>query len=609
MKKLALIVLLLAFFLPGQAYAWEDATVLISAPDTTNFPYNITSLDLHAADGSFINGLTSDSISILEDGKAVPIVDLQEKRIGLQLTVAINAAPTFANRNTLGITRYQYLVEYLNLWAEQQKEITIDDLSLITNSGLHQVHLKDVTSWQTAFLTYEPDLKNSVPSPDLLGQAVDIALGYTSDSLVDKAVLYITPLPEIELGAVLKDVVARANQANSHIFVWMIASKTQFADPKAEELRQLAIQTGGQFVVFSGTEEMPSISSLIEPLRSIYQITYKSSLNQSGQHNLVGQVRLSDETITSLPVLFNITVQPPNPIFVNLPGQIIRSTTVADKDQMDFLTPSDQSIEILVEYPDGYKRVLSSSRLLVDGQVVAASSQPDFDRFTWDLTGFKTNGKHVLQAEVTDELGLTNRSVEVPVDVVIILPAINRWADFLNGGGIYLLLGLIFAAGVLSAVLFLNWRNRSQAKDNPQTPTSRKDPVSQPVKIRQDKAKRLSKPLPFSNYKTASLVQVNRGSDSTPGYDIPIGDRKFTIGSDRQIADVVINADGVAPRNTLIWTDHKGTYFAANAVPGVTTLVNDIPVPDEGIKLTQGDVIKIGVVTYSFQEFPIHNIR
>jgi hypothetical protein len=503
-------------------------------------------------------------------------------------------------------------VEYLNLWAEQQREITIDDLSLITNSGLHQIHLKDVTSWQTAFLSYEPVLKDSVPSPDLLGQAVDIALGYTSDSPVGKAILYITPLPESELGPVLKDVIDRANQAKTKIYVWMVTSKAQFTDPKAEELRQLAIQTGGQFIAFSGTEEMPSISSLIEPLRSIYIVTYKSSLNQSGQHNLVGQVRLSDETITSLPVLFNIIIQPPNPIFVNLPGQVIRSTTTTDKNQMDFLVPTDLSVEILVEYPDGYQRALSSSSLLVDGQVAAVSSQPSFDRFTWDLKGLTSNGKHNLQVQVTDELGLTTRSVEVPVEIVIVLPAINRWADFLNGGGIYILLGLIFAAGVLSTVLFLNWRNRSQSKDTLLTSGSRKDPVSQPVKIRQDKAKMNQKPSiskPFPNYKTASLIQVNRDTESTPGYDIPIGERKFTIGSDRQIADVVLNAEGVAPRHTMIWTDHNGIYFTASAVPGVITLVNDKPVPDEGVILAQGDLIKIGAVTYRFQEYPIHYLR
>jgi hypothetical protein len=69
----------------------------------------------------------------------------------------------------------------------------------------------------------------------------------------------------------------------------------------------------------------------------------------------------------------------------------------------------------------------------------------------------------------------------------------------------------------------------------------------------------------------------------------------------------VLNAEGVAPRHTLIWTDHNGSYFAANAVPGVTTLVNGNPVPDEGVTLTQGDLIRIGVVTYRFQEYPIHN--
>jgi hypothetical protein len=612
MKKIVIIVLLLLLNMPGAVFASEGPTVAVTAPDIRNFPYNITSLDLHAADGSFINGLTSDGISILEDAKTVPIVDLQEKRIGLQVTVAINAAPTFANRNTLGISRFQYLVEYLNLWAEQQREITIDDLSLVTNSGLHQIHLKDVTSWQTAFLSYDPVLKDAVPSPDLLGQAVDIALGYNSDSFIGKAILYITPLPETELGPVLKDVVDRANQAKTKIFVWMITSKAQFTDPRAEELRQLAIQTGGQFTAFSGTEELPSISELIEPLRSIYQITYKSSLTQSGQHNLVGQVRLTDQTITSLPVLFNINVQPPNPIFVNLPSQIIRSTTVTNKNQMDFLAPIEQLVEILVEYPDGYKRELSSSSLLVDGQVAAVSSQPAFDRFTWNLSSLKTNGRHTLQVQVTDELGLTNRSVEVPVEIVIILPAINRWADFFNGGGIYILLGLIFAAGVLSAVLFLHWRNRSQTKDIHPPSGSRKDPVSQPVKIRQDKAKkdqRLTKPQPFPRYKSVSLIQVTRDTESTPGYDIPIGERKFTIGSDRQIADVVINAEGVAPRHAMVWTDHNGSYYVANAVPGVTTLVNDKPIPEEGVTLNQGDLIIIGTVTYRFQEYPIHNLR
>ncbi len=607
MKKLALIILLLITIFPVSAFAQEESRAVISTPDLSKFPYISTTLKIHAMDGSFIRGLTSDNVTMLEDGNSAPVVDLQEKRVGLQITVAINTAPSFANRNTLGISRYQYLVEYLNLWADKQKEITLDDLSLITNSGTRQIHMKDIPAWRRAFISFQPDLKATAPSADLLGQAVDLALGYASNTPVEKAILYITPLPDTELGTVVRDVVARANQANAHIFVWMISSKNQYTDPKAEELRQLAIQTGGQFIAFSGTEEMPPISSLLEPFRSMYQITYKSAINQSGEHNLAGQVRLSQEMVTSLPVPFNITIQPPNPIFIDLPTQIIRSTTVTDNTQRDFLTPPNQPVDILVEFTDGHNRSLASSTLLVDGQIVSKNIKEPFERFSWDLSRYKTDEKHILQVEVTDELGLTNRSSEFPVEVVIVLPAINRWADFMDGGGIYLLLGAIFAAGVLSTVLYISWRKRAKKDVEHISPVSSKDPITQPVKIRQEKAKQKKKfgrSVQISGIKTATLVQVNRDSDTILGYDVPLGERKFTIGSDRLIADVVINAEGVEPRHALIWPDHQGNYFVSNAIPGVTTVVNENPVPEDGILLQQGDLIKIGSILYRYQEYP-----
>jgi hypothetical protein len=612
MRKLILIALISALLLPGQAFAQAETTALLSDLNLTKFPYIEANLDIHAPDGSFVSGLTADSVSILEDGKNDAISDLREMKVGLQVTVAINASPAFANRNTLGITRYEYLVEYLNLWAEKQKEITIDDLSLLTNTGIKQTHLKDVTSWQTAFLAFTPDLKNSIPSPDLLGQAVDIALEYSSDVKVDKAVLYITPLPETPLGPVLNDVIARANQAKTHIFVWMVTSKNLYTDPRAEELRQLAIQTGGQFIAFSGTEEMPLISTLLEPLRSIYHVMFKSGISQSGQHNLVGQVRLTDQTVTSLPVPFNVTIQPPKPIFLNLPTQIIRSTTITDKDQLDHLTPPDQPVEVIIEYPDGHKRNLTSSRLFVDGKVVSENTSSPFERFTWDISAYKSNANHRLQVEVIDELGLTNRSNEEPVDVVIVLPAINRWADFLNGGGIYLLLGVIFAAGVLSTVLFLNWRNRSRGSAANQPAVSRKDPVTQPVKIRQDQKKNIRTSPNHQNpsQKTASfLILLDRDFQPVSGYDIPLGERRFTIGSDQLLADVVIKDAGVAARHTEIWTDHQGNYFAANVVPESPTLVNDKPVPDEGCRLFNDDLVRIGSAVYKYQEYPIQRVR
>lgn len=612
MKKLILIALVSVLLFPGQALAQAETTAVLSGLDLSKFPFMEANLDIHAPDGSFISGLSKENISILEDGKTAPIIDLQEMKVGLQITVAINASPAFSIRNTLGISRYDYLVEYINLWTQKQKEINIDDLSLLTNTGIRQVHLKDVTSWQTAFLGFTPDLKNATLSPDLLGQAVDIALGYSSEAPVEKAVLYMTSLPSTAMGPVLNDVITRSNQAKTHIYVWMIASKNQFTDPKAEELRQLAIQTGGQFIAFSGAEQMPLISGLLDPLRSIYHIKVKSKLNQSGQHNLVGQAKLSDQTILSLPVPFTINIQAPVPIFMNLPSQIIRSTTEKGKDQLDHLTPLDQTVEVVFEFPDGHTRNLTSSRLLVDGTVVAENTTSPFERFAWDLTGYKQDGSHKLQVEITDEQGLTNRTNEMPVSLVIVLPAINRWADFLNGGGIYLLLGVIFAAGVVSTVLYLNWRSKSRTEQLITAPASRKDPVTQPVKIRQDKRRgfRTSPNHQNPSQKNACfLVRLDKDLQPVSGSDIPLGERRFTIGSDQLLADVVIKDAGVEARHTEIWTDHQGNYYAANVIPDSPTFVNEKAVPDEGSRLFNGDLIKIGTAFYRYQEYPIQRIR
>lgn len=602
MKRLVLLILLLVVMLPGQAAAQDGAEVIVFAPDLTKFPIVQTYLDLHNADGAFISGITADSVSMLEDGKAIPISSLNELRIGVQTTVVINAAPTFANRNTLGITRYEYIVEYLNHWAARQKETNLDDLSLLTNSGIRQLHLKDVLSWQTAFVGYKPDLKNAKPSPDLLGQAVDIALGYSSPTITEKAILYITPLPEFELGAVLQDVISRANQAGTHIFVWMITSKTMFADPRAEELRQLAIQTDGIFTAFSGIEEMTPISTMLEPLRSIYRVGYRSTINTSGQHNLAGQVLLSQQIVTSLPVPFKVTVQPPNPIFVMPPTQIIRSTTVTKGDQLTSLSPGSQPIEVMVEFPDGHKRELSSATLFVDGEKAAVNHKAPFERFEWDISSYKADGRHTLQVEVTDELGLTSLSRELPVDVVIILPAINRWADFMNGGGIYLLLGLIFVTGAASTLLAIRLRERRRRAESPN------DPRTVPTTRLKEKAPAITpgfKYKPVTTSKGATLVLVTHDFQSTTGYDIPLGERKFTIGSDRFLADVVLNADDVESRHTLIWRDTSGNYYASNAIPAAATLVNDIPVPEGGVLLKQDDLVTIGSVVYRYHEYPV----
>ena len=109
--------------------------------------------------------------------------------------------------------------------------------------------------------------------------------------------------------------------------------------------------------------------------------------------------------------------------------------------------------------------------------------------------------------------------------------------------------------------------------------------MTQPVKIRQDKKVNIrtspNHQNPSQNF-AAFLILLDKDLQPGSGRDIPLGERKFTIGSDPLLADVVIKHTGIAPRHTEIWTDHQGNYFAANVDPENPTIVNDKPVPEEG---------------------------
>ena len=84
---------------------------------------------------------------------------------------------------------------------------------------------------------------------------------------------------------------------------------------------------------------------------------------------------------------FSVDLQPPNPILVSPPLQIVRSPPADDPYNDKVLQPAEQHIDIIVEFPDGHKRPLVRTTLYVDGQVVAENKVEPFDAFTWDLSG------------------------------------------------------------------------------------------------------------------------------------------------------------------------------------------------------------------------------
>ncbi len=394
MRKIAFaaIVLSLILFLPWSVQAQGEQSEYraeLFKPDISQFPSISTHLAVYQPDGGFVHGLDRESVFVLEDGASLRVESIQEVRIGMQISVVINAGPGFANRNSKGISRFDSMKEYLNAWAEDQKEIGIDDLSLFTNNGIRQTHLTNSQAWLTAFATYQPDLKKSVPGLEDLGAAIQNAQDTSDPGQIHKAIFFVTALPGKEMTeTVMGDLIDRAIQADTRVFIWMLSSKSDFDSPESGFLRTIAEKTGGQFHAFSGSETFPEAKTILEPLRFLYQLSYQSNVQKGGQHNLAVRINLQDTTVSSTPATFKIDLLPVNPIFVGIPASIQRTVSSQNSDSPQNLVPTELLVEFLVEYPDQLERDLAEASLWVDGEKVATNTAPPFTRFVWDLSEY-----------------------------------------------------------------------------------------------------------------------------------------------------------------------------------------------------------------------------
>jgi hypothetical protein len=601
MKKLALLAVIISLIFPLYVQAQGEYQAELLQPDLSLFPRVSTYLNVHQPDGGFIHGLNTESIMVLEDGKSITPDRLQEIRIGLQISVVINTGPGFSVRNTKGISRYDYLKQYLQTWAEDQKLISTDDLNLFTNSGLNQTHLTNSQAWLTALATFQPDFKKAAPSLNPLGEAIQTAQDDERDQLIHRAIFYITPKPGAELTeAAYSDLVARANDARVSIFIWMLASKSDFNSPESSYLRSLTEKTGGQFFAFSGNEPFPEAQTLLEPLRYLYQLEYISGVKTGGKHNLSIKLNLQDAAVSSSPVAFDINLQPVVPMFIGLPGSIERTAPSNSKTPEQSLSPSSLTVEFLLEYPDNLHRDLTSSRLLVDGIEIAKNTSPPFTQFQWDLRSYTTSAIHKLQIEVTDSLGITNQSNLLPVEIQVTIPQKNSWQTFLDTNGVYLIMAAVFLLGMVSALAVSRLRSNS---------TSRRvrkgaevNPISLPDRaLASDKH---STANPGLTDWQAILQLVTEDFQTIDEPPIRLTDKPITWGTDQEQVSIWVDDPALNPVHCRVYFGEDHRYHLADNHSQAGTWLNFEEVSAEGKELNHGDILRIGEIVYRYEEDP-----
>lgn len=602
---LGLAILAGTFFAAG---AQEAGQAKITLPELDSFPRITAYLDVRDAQGNFIYSLEPDDVRVLEDEHQLPVAELTLLQPGVQFVVAVNTGPAFAIRNAQGLTRYELLLQSIQAWVTTRKGTTLDDLSVIVSDGFEVTHLSDPDRWFTSLQTYQPDRSISAPGYEVLSRALEIATDTSERKGMGRAVLLITSLPEQELGIGLQSLVARASQNGVRIFVCLIASPDRFSSQGAQQLAEMVAQTGGALFAFSGHEPIPNLEEYLEPLRNKYRLVYDSRITASGPHQLAAQVNTGHIDLTSPAQEFALEVHPPNVAFVSPRLEIDRLSATDNKAFPDNLEPLAQTLEILIEFPDGYNRPLKQTSLYVDGVVSVINSEPPFDQFTWDLSNYKETGEHKLQVEVVDSLGLISTSMELTVLVTVQQDQMNALISVSRNQGLIAGLAVILAGAVLLLVLIQGGRLRPGASMAFRR-RRRIDPVTQPVRVKHEPApsrlpgwiNRLHWPQRHLSPKSYAFLAPISESGQNSGYPpISISSDEITIGHDPMQATLVLDDPSIGALHARLCRKEDGSFRISDEGSTAGTWVNYSPVSQEGAPLEHGDLVHIGRIGFRF---------
>ncbi len=601
---LALAALLFGFFSPASAQA--EGRVVMGLVNTSQFPAVQLNFEAYDAAGRFAEYLSKADVQVLEDGAPLPVELLQQQEPGLQFILALNAAPLLTAQNA-GVSNFEQIRGSLAAWAETRPSGGQDDYSLSTNTGLMTIRSDDPAKLIEALDEYGTGLLESVPSSVSLSEALDLATDPNPRPQMKRAILYITPPPGQATLDALPSMIARASQLGVRIFVWLAAPANQTGTQAVEALRPLADETGGLFYQFTGEEAPPNVEEYLEPLRFIYHAEYRSVVQASGAHKLKVQVDAQSFQATGAEKIFDIKVQPPNPIFLSPPSQIARTYGESDQQQeTPSLEPNEATIHIMVEFPDGYTRDLRSARLYVDGALASEVTRAPFDQLPWPLADYQSSQSHVLKVEVEDELGLIQTSIEAPVEVTVEQLEIPWWQNLVGERRYQVALAALLAGCGLCIVLVLTGR-RGKRKDK-----RHQDPLTQQVPVRDEPRSQPRRALSGAQQVTwpralahpdapARLVRLSESGHGLPEESVALSRKEMTFGGDPRLAVTVLDSPSVSPLHARLYQDPEGRYILVDNGSVAGTWVNYAPVSHLGVHLEHGDLVHIGRMAFRFE--------
>ncbi len=564
----------------------------LSEPDTQAFPSISLRVSVSDEADRRIPGLTADNFQILEDQRPVDDLVVEEVLVGTRQVFVINTAPGLGVRDSHGRTRFDLArEELLDYWRDPDASlIGIDDLSLLTSDGLLIQHSNSAAELASALDQMEPTFEGSISGFDLLLLALDFAADPLAEAAIPSSLVFMTPLIETPRDLPIANAISRASDSGTAIFPVLFSDEEGLELPEVEPLMELAESTGGQFLAFDPEGGMGAVIDRILDQRFQYKITFSSRADTPGIHLLQVQVRDDDFQTSSQPIPYEIDVRPPEVAFIQPPNEIVRQTDDPELSVED-MAPTSFDLQILTTFPDGHARSIERSSLLVDEEVVDVRREAPFDRFEWDLTGYRQSGAHTLRVLVEDSLGLEAETIELPIQVVVSRPeeglsSLRPALDSLVAVLAVIVAGMVLVIGLTTLI--------------------RRAPLPEPAAgIRLNPVKRMR--LQSTGPPEALLIPLRPSGEPVPltGVDV-------VLGRDASLAAIVLDDPSVERMHARLIRQADGDYLLRDQGSVAGSWINYELVPKSGRRLQHGDHIQLGRVEFRFQlpgDHPPRKIR
>jgi hypothetical protein len=623
-----------------QAYGQEAPDRLeITWVDTDQFPQIDVYVTAYTATGKRFPALFADMVDLFENGnqQSASIADTPQ---GTEVIFLLDADPAAQShwsdiRDAIG--------DYASIsWMEEG----LDYVTVIVANGTESETLVDRTQFHTAVANafinengtyYEPPTMPVTPLYDLI---VDTLTDLDDESPRPGMYRALVVFSNGDLGGstqTMDRVTALAQEKNVTLHTVWLGDSTG----GDQVLAQLAQGSSGQTFSFESASSLTPLWEILSSHRQQYTISYRSQVVASGTHSVRVEVSSVGDSRS-----FEITIlNPAVEITLPEPNTVIRRTRSGTSENVADYEPTTQAVKYAWTWPDQHEREINLVQLRVNG---AVQQQLDLttssDRnLVWNIAALAP-GPYSLRVEVIDELGLTGQSAEIPVTIEIqdesapaatpspapdvtvtpepgilssatgtlksLFEGLKRQLGCIGVSGLSLgaLLLAAFAfrrriGGLASSpIAFLRRQRFFRPIDNILRYVER---VTGPIKLKkpakkEEKVKKPAAPAgaPRRPGTAVAWLEVVTGQTSTPS-PIQLG-AELTLGRSGEQAQVAFSERTMSRLHARVTPEHGDKYRVYN-FSSQHTWVNEQRVPEHGLLLNDGDLIRMGKVQLRFR--------